>query len=99
MVHPILLAWSITIFVFEFISINLIRIKNKKDIFKAGQDHLHHLILNKTNSILFANIFMFLLNMVFFLIGYLSFLMISPLVSLALFFLLFVVFILLRIKI
>ena len=30
LVHPILLAWSIAIFVYEFLSINILRIKNKK---------------------------------------------------------------------
>ena len=49
--HPILLAWSVSIFVYEFLAINLIRLKNKKSIFKAGQDHLHHILIKKTKSI------------------------------------------------
>ena len=43
--HPILLAWSISIFVFEFLSINLVRLKNNVNLFLPGQDHLHHLLL------------------------------------------------------
>ena len=47
--HHILLAWSISLFVFEFLSINLIRLKNKKDPFIASLDHLHHILLKNTN--------------------------------------------------
>ena len=50
LIHPILLAWSVVIFVYEFLSINLIRLMNNQNPFKAGQDHLHHLIFKKTNS-------------------------------------------------
>ena len=42
LVHPILLSWSIAIFVYEFISINIIRLKNNRNPFLAGTDHLHH---------------------------------------------------------
>ena len=30
LIHPILLAWSIVIFVYEFLTVNLIRIVNNK---------------------------------------------------------------------
>jgi len=91
-VHPILLAWTISIFIFEFLSLNLARLKNRKNLFKAGLDHLHHILLKKNNSIFLTNLYICLLNIIFFIIGYLSFLFISPLASLALFVILFVVF-------
>ena len=50
-IHPILLAWAVVIFVYEFLAINIIRMKNKQGVFKAGQDHLHHILLKKTKSI------------------------------------------------
>ena len=37
-IHPILLAWSISIFVFEFLSIHIIRFRINKKIFQPGQD-------------------------------------------------------------
>ena len=46
-IHPILLAWSIVIYVYEFLAINLIRIINNRNPFKAGRDHLHHIFLEK----------------------------------------------------
>ena len=94
--HPILLAWSVVIFVYEFLSINLIRLKNKKDPLKAGQDHLHHLLLNNTKSIFLTNFFISIMNIILFIIGYLSFLLISPLISLILFITFFIIFLILR---
>ena len=97
-VHPILLAWSISIFVFEFLSINIIRLKNKVDPFKAGQDHLHHILLEKTKSIFFTNFSIILINFILFIIGYLSFFLINQLASLIAFVFLFIVFLILRNK-
>ena len=95
-VHPILLAWSIVIFVYEFLSINLIRLKNNQNPFKAGLDHLHHILFDKTRSIFITNIFIFFVNILFFLIGYLSYSLINPLSSLILFILLFIPFLIFR---
>ena len=69
LVHPILLAWSIAIFVFEFISINLVRLKNKKNLFTAGQDHLHHILFYKTKSIFLTNFLIFFTNYLYLLLA------------------------------
>ncbi len=96
LIHPILLAWTIVIYVYEFLSINIIRLRNNQNPFKAGQDHLHHIIFHKTKSILFTNFFITTLNLILFLIGYLSFLIMSSLASLVLFITFFIIFLLLR---
>tara|TARA_B100001057_G_C22871425_1_gene959099 strand:+ start:195 stop:1181 length:987 start_codon:yes stop_codon:yes gene_type:complete len=98
LVHPILLAWSVSIFVYEFLSINLIRLKKNKKLFKAGQDHLHYLLLKKNNSILLSDFSISLSNIIMFLIGYIAFHYISPVVSLFLFLCIFVVYHNLRLK-
>ena len=98
LIHPILLAWTIVIFVYEFLSINIIRIKNNKNPFKADQDHLHHILYKKTRSIFLTNFFITFMNVILFLIGYLSFLFINSIASLFLFLFLFVVFFTLRNK-
>mgnify|MGYP000870950608 FL=1 len=95
-IHPILLAWSISIFVYEFLSINLIRLKNNQNPFTPGQDHLHNLLFKKTKSIFFTNLFISLINIIFFIVGYFSFLMISPLCSFILFISFFIIFLILR---
>ncbi len=98
LIHPILLAWSIVIFVYEFLTVNLIRIVNNKNPFNAGHDHIHYLLNKKTRSILFTNFFITALNTFLFLIGYISFTLINPLTSLILFILLFIPFLILRNK-
>ena len=95
-IHPILLAWSIAIFVYEFLSINIIRLKNKQNPFKAGTDHLHHRLFDKNKSIFLTNFLITSLNITLFVIGYLSFLFINELVSLILFVLFFMIFLILR---
>ena len=94
--HPIILAWSIAIFVYEFISINLIRFISKKNIFKPGQDHLHHILFKKNKSILLTNFLIVCSNLLLFTIGYVSFKFINPLISLVLFISCFVIFFIFR---
>ena len=89
LLHPILIAWSIAIFVFEFLSINIIRIKDKKNIFTPNLDHLHHILFKKTNSIILTNLSIFCMNLSFFLTGFLLFNYINSLVSLVAFILFF----------
>lgn len=95
-IHPILLAWSVVIFVYEFLSINFIRLSRNINLFRAGQDHLHHIIFKKCKSIFFTNFFMTFLNIFLFLIGYFSFSLISPLTSLILFISFFMIFFIFR---
>lgn len=98
LIHPILLAWSITIFVYEFLSINLIRIKKKKNIFQSGLDHLHHTLVKKTKSIFLMNFIISATNIIFFIIGYVSFVFINSLTSLILFIFFFIIFFIIRLK-
>ena len=91
-IHPILLAWSVSIFVFEFLSTNIDRLFKKKNIFKAGLDHLHYKLLRSIKSIFLTDIIIFLLNISLFIIGYISFYYVNPFFSLVTFILLFIIF-------
>ena len=95
-VHPILLAWSIVIFVYEFISIHIIRLLNDQHPFQPGRDHLHYILFEKSKSVFLTNLFITLGNLILFSLGYLSFTLISPLASLVLFIFLFIIYIYLR---
>lgn len=97
--HPIILAWSVALIVYEFLSVNLIRIKNKQNPFNAGKDHLHHLMLNKYKSIYLTNLIIVSLNLTLFLIGYISFKFVSPIFSLINFIIFFIIFIYFRLNI
>lgn len=98
-IHPILLAWSISIFVYEFLSINLIRLQNNKNVFTAGLDHLHHILFKKNKSIFLTNFLISITNIILFSIGYISFKFLSPFISLILFIIFFIFFYILRKKI
>jgi len=98
LIHPILLAWSVVIFVYELLSINLIRLKNKKKLFLAGHDHLHHILFRNSNSIFITNFTISSLNIILFIIGYLSFSLVSPMASLILFISFFIIFFIFRNK-
>ena len=93
--HPILLAWSIVIFVYEFISVNFIRLINKENVFIANRDHLHHIIFYKTGSVFLTNFLIVSLNIFLFIIGYISF-KFNPILSLFLFIIMFMLFLTFR---
>ena len=97
-IHPILLAWSISIFVYEFLSINLIRLQDNRNIFKAGEDHLHHILFKRNKSIFFTNILISTINILFFIIGFLSFKFVNSFTSLILFVFFFIIFHMTRIR-
>jgi len=92
MAHPILLAWSVVVFVYEFLSVNIHRLKNKKNIFRADQDHLHHLLLKKNKSVIFTNILIMIINLLMFIIGYFTFILLGPLSSFSMFVFCFIFF-------
>ena len=46
-IHPALLIWPLSYLVFEFLSVNLIRIIDNKALFKAGNYHFHYLLKKK----------------------------------------------------
>ena len=98
MIHPILIAWSVVIFTYEFIAINIIRLKINNNVLIPGQDHLHHIFFKKTKSIFFTNLILFSLNITLFSIGYLSFLFINPISSLILYMTIFIFFFIYRNK-
>ena len=91
-IDPILLAFSISIFVYEFLSINFIRLSKKKHLFTAGKDHLHHIVYKKYNSVILTNLIIFTLNIIFFIFGYLSFKLINSLSALILFIIFFFIY-------
>ena len=89
---------SIFILSSQMILNKLIRIINKKKIFSAGVDHLLHILLKKNKSLFLTNFLISIMNIIFFIFGYLSFKFINPLSSLILFLVLFIIFFIFRKK-
>ena len=98
MIHPILIAWSVAIFVYEFLSLNYKRLKEKRNPFKPGKDHLHHILYKKTNSIFLTNFIICFINIFLFSIGYISFILINAFTSLLLYLFCFPIFLFFRKK-
>ena len=73
-IDPELLIWSLSFIVFEFVSTNLSRLMRNKPLFKPGHDHIHFIFLKKFKSEFRVNIIIFLINILFLLIGFFSFL-------------------------
>jgi UDP-GlcNAc:undecaprenyl-phosphate GlcNAc-1-phosphate transferase len=96
--HPILIAWLVSIFVYEFLSITLVRLINKKNIFHPGKDHLHHILFYLTKSNLKTNLLLVSINTALFLIGLCSFYLINSFTSLVLFVIISIIFFIIRKK-
>lgn len=97
-VHPILLAFSISLIVFDFLSVNILRAINNKKIFKPNLDHIHHRLFQANNSIFLTNLILILINLIFFILGLLSFNYVNSLFSLFIFLLSFMTYFLVRLK-
>jgi len=61
--------WVVAIFFYEFLSINLSRIKRNINIFQGGRDHLHYILFNKFKSKIITILYIICLNQVFFIFG------------------------------
>jgi UDP-GlcNAc:undecaprenyl-phosphate GlcNAc-1-phosphate transferase len=94
--HPILLASTITVLVFDFLCVSIERLmRNINDIFIPDNDHIHHLIYNKTKSNVKTLIIINLINFLFFIINYNIF-KIYDLLTLIFFIIEFFIFFILR---
>jgi UDP-GlcNAc:undecaprenyl-phosphate/decaprenyl-phosphate GlcNAc-1-phosphate transferase len=97
-VHPALLIWSICIFIFDFLSTNLIRIIYKKQIFKPTDDHFHHQVIKIINNTYHTNLISISTNIFFGLIGFLIFKNFGPTFSILIYPFLFLIFFYLKIR-
>lgn len=98
-IHPSLLIWPLSYIVFEFLSVNIIRIIDKRAIFGAGSDHLHYQIISYFKINNFLMILLISIKILFFIIvGIFLNKYFSPDFSLIFYFLLFIIYLFLRIN-
>lgn len=87
---PSLLIWPVAYIIYEFLGTNIIRIINKKNLFKSGNDHFHYQISKKFKLNSFQlNLLINLLNAILSIIGISVNLIFGSLISLILFIILF----------
>ena len=69
--HPILLASTITVIVFDFLCLLIERLlRNDGNIFRPDNEHIHHLLYNKTKSNIKTLLIINLINILFFTINF-----------------------------
>lgn len=96
-IHPVKLAWSVPLIVYDFLSINILRLIERKNIFSPEKKHIQHLILSKTNSVYLTNIIGFLMNLLMGMFGLIIFYFFSKLLSIIFFIILFFIYLVIRI--
>ena len=95
-VHPVYLIWALWYPVYDFLSVSISRILNKKSPLKADKIHLHHYLYKKFNNCHFKTTFSIsLINIFILIIGY-QVSISSKLSSLLLFIMLFFVYFFLK---
>ena len=94
-IDPELLIWSLSFLVFEVTSTNLSRLTRNNLLLKPGHDHIHYIFFNKFKSAFKVNFIIFLINLFFLIIGFLSFLL-GDIYSLVSFIFMFFVYFFLR---
>jgi UDP-GlcNAc:undecaprenyl-phosphate GlcNAc-1-phosphate transferase len=97
--HPILIMWPLSFLVYEFLSTNILRIINNKNIVGAGHDHLHYeLELIYKLNIVNINILILLFSVITTMIGYIAYYKFNEFISLFFYILFFSLFLYFRIK-
>lgn len=98
-IAPSILIWPVAFIVYEFLSTNFLRLIKKKNLLKPGNDHFHYQISKKFNlSSMKVNLVINFLNILFFFIGLLIYFSMGSTFSLMTFILLFIIYLLSRIK-
>jgi UDP-N-acetylmuramyl pentapeptide phosphotransferase/UDP-N-acetylglucosamine-1-phosphate transferase len=68
-IHPAKIIWCCPLIIFDFLTVNISRIKKKKNIFEPNHDHIHHVLLKKIQSKFLSLTIINLANLAIALIG------------------------------
>lgn len=92
-IHPVKIIYAISYPVYDFLAVNLNRISLKKNIFKPGKDHLHHLLLRKNlNKHFYTMIVLNIFSIFQILFGYITSFYLNNLTALIFFILNFIIY-------
>ena len=98
-IHPSLLIWPLAYVIYEFLTVNMIRIFFKKKIFKPGHDHLHYELIKYFKiSQLQSLMIISLINIFFSIIGMIFYSLFIYDINLALFPIIFLIYFFLRLN-
>ncbi len=97
LVHPSIIIWPVAFVVYEFLSINIIRIKLSKNIFKRDLNFIFNIFEREYNwriSLLYCTS----IHLIFCIIGLVMFLFKTYIISLFLFIIIFFIYLILRLR-
>jgi UDP-GlcNAc:undecaprenyl-phosphate GlcNAc-1-phosphate transferase len=91
-IHPIILSFSVSVIIFDFLSVTIVRLIKGKNIFLPDNSHIHHLLIKFFNSNIMSLIILNLINLTLFAISLVFYHYINSLSSLLLFIFSFILF-------
>lgn len=97
-VHPIIVAWSVNLIVYDFLCVNILRIRRKVKILKPANDHIQFVCLKYTNSIAKSNFIILSINIILALTGVFTYKYLNEFFSLVLFISFFFLYLFIRLK-
>ena len=97
-IHPVLAMWCVTLTTFDIITVVIRRILRNKNPFKPDRRHIHHLLLDRGGSHYAVTIIILIIASLFNMLGIFTLHNYGPLVSLSVYFILFIAYFLTNIK-
>ena len=94
-----LIIWILAFYVYEFLSTNIIRIKNKKKIFETGHDHIHFELSKIFKSNFYSTSLIIIFSILLSFFGYNVQYFFGNFISLISFVAVFILYLIVRIKI
>ena len=89
LIHPIMTIWCVSIPVYDFFTVLIIRMVRKKNPFKPDRMHIHHLLLSLNYSQKKISFSIFLISLSLSIFGFISFVYFNSLLSLLFFIIIF----------
>jgi len=91
-IHPIMLAFSVSVIIFDFLSVTIYRLTQGKNIFLPDNNHIHHLLIKFFNSNIISLIILNTINISLFAISLIIYNYVGSIGSLFLFIFSFIFF-------
>lgn len=98
-IHPAYLIWSVWLPIYDFLYVNIFRLKNKKKIYHPDKNHLHHLFFKKNKNQLKSTLIICLINIGVIFFGYITAEYSYKIFSLSAYILFFFIYYIIRTKI
>ena len=97
--EPVLVIWCVALPVYDLLSVIIKRMIDKKNPFLPDRTHIHHILIKKNNSKFQIFFLLAALQLLFSIVGILSFILIGPEFTLLNFVVVFLLYLIFKLKI